>query len=333
MADAMTADVSDAAPSKQLVRGGIDIERIGAVAARKDQLFHALCFLAAMVLMATLLGLIGSLAYGGWPALSHFGLSFFTSSTWDPVADQYGAAGPIVGTLITAFMAMILALPLAIGIAVFLVEFCPSSVGYWVGLAVELLAGIPSIVYGMWGLFVLAPWFAEHVQMPLMMSVVPGSLMDRIFAGVPNGANIFTASLILAIMVLPYIATVFRELLLSVPPHVREAAYGIGCTPFEVVGSIMLPYIRRSAIGAVMLGLGRALGETMAVTFIIGNSHAFPKSLFDSGSTIASTIANEFTEATGDMHISALIALGFVLFIITFAALAGARLLLGGEKA
>jgi phosphate transport system permease protein len=157
--------------------------------------------------------------------------------------------------------------------------------------------------------------------------------MDRIFAGVPNGANIFTASLILAIMVLPYIATVFRELLLSVPPHVREAAYGIGCTPFEVVGSIMLPYIRRSAIGAVMLGLGRALGETMAVTFIIGNSHAFPKSLFDSGSTIASTIANEFTEATGDMHISALIALGFVLFIITFAALAGARLLLGGEKA
>jgi len=282
-----------------------------------------------MVLMATLAGLLIALLIGGWPALSHFGLAFFTSSTWDPVAENYGAAGPIAGTLITAFIAMLLAMPLAIGVAVFLVEFCPKSLAYYIGLAVELLAGIPSIVYGMWGLFVLAPWFAMHVQMPLMLAVTPGSLLDRIFAGVPNGANIFTASLILAIMVLPYIATVFRELLLSVPPHVREAAYGMGATPFEVVHSIMLPYIRRSAIGAVMLGLGRALGETMAVTFIIGNSHAFPKSLFDSGSTLASTIANEFTEATGDMHISALIALGLVLFLITFAALAAARLLLG----
>jgi len=294
-----------------------------------DKIFHALCFSAAMVLMATLAGLLIALLVGGWPALSHFGLAFFTSSTWDPVADNYGAAGPIAGTLITAFIAMLLAMPLAIGVAVFLVEFCPKGLAFYIGLAVELLAGIPSIVYGMWGLFVLAPWFAMHVQMPLMLAVTPGSLMDRIFAGVPNGANIFTASLILAIMVLPYIATVFRELLLSVPPHVREAAYGMGATPFEVVRAIMLPYIRRSAIGAVMLGLGRALGETMAVTFIIGNSHAFPKSLFDSGSTLASTIANEFTEATGDMHISALIALGLVLFLITFAALAAARLLLG----
>ncbi|MDE2405683.1 MAG: phosphate ABC transporter permease subunit PstC [Sphingomonadales bacterium] len=299
---------------------------------RGDGLFHALCFSAAMVLMATLAGLIVALFIGGWPALSHFGIGFFTSSTWDPVADEYGAAGPIVGTLITAFFAMVLALPLAVGIAVFLVEFCPQRIAHWVAVAVELLAGIPSIVYGMWGLFVLAPWFAEHVQMPIIMNAEPGSLMERLFMGVPNGANIFTASLILAIMVLPYIATVFRELLLSVPTHMREAAYGMGCTPFEVTTSIMLPYIRKSAIGAVMLGLGRALGETMAVTFIIGNSHAFPQSLFDSGSTIASTIANEFTEATGDMHVSALIALGLVLFAITFTTLAAARLLLGKER-
>jgi phosphate transport system permease protein len=183
----------------------------------------------------------------------------------------------------------------------------------------------------MWGLFVLAPWFVGHVQLPIIMTAEPGSLTERIFAGIPNGANIFTASIVLAIMILPYIATVLRELLLSVPASMREAAYGMGSTPFEVVRAIMLPFVRRGAIGAVMLGLGRALGETMAVTFIIGNSHAIPKSLFDSGSTIASTIANEFTEATGDLHASALIALGLVLFAITFATLAAARLLLGGE--
>ena len=325
MTEAAMAPVATGAPRKQISRGE-------SAAARGDAIFHALCFSAAMVLMATLAGLIIALAIGGWPALSHFGVGFLTSSTWDPVAEEYGAAGPIVGTLVTAFIAMLLALPLAIGIAVFLVEFCPPRLSGPVAAAVELLAGIPSIVYGMWGLFVLAPWFAEHVQLPIMMNAQPGSLMDRLFAGVPNGANIFTASLILAIMVLPYIATVFRELLLSVPPHMREAAYGMGATPYEVTTSIMLPYIRKSAIGAVMLGLGRALGETMAVTFIIGNSHALPKSLFDSGSTIASTIANEFTEATGDMHISALIALGLVLFLITFTTLAAARLLLGRER-
>ena len=325
MAEATPALVDENLPR---IEDSREVSRAG----RNDAIFHARCFSAAMVLMATLAGLIGSLLIGGWPALSHFGFAFFTSSVWDPVADNYGAAGPIVGTLITAFLAMLLALPLAIGIAVFLVEFCPARIANLLAMAVELLAGIPSIVYGMWGLFVLAPWFAMHVQMPLMLALDPDSFWGKLLTGVPNGANIFTASLILAVMVLPYIATVFRELLLSVPTYVREASYGMGCTPFEVVANIMLPYIRKSAIGAVMLGLGRALGETMAVTFIIGNSHAFPHSLFDSGSTIASTIANEFTEATGDMHISALIALGFVLFIITFAALAAARLLLGREK-
>jgi phosphate transport system permease protein len=294
-----------------------------------DHIFRWLSLTAVLVMMATLLGLVLSLVSGGWMALSHFGISFFTTSTWDPVADQYGAAAPIVGTLITSFLALLLALPVAIGVAVFLVEICPQMIARWLAIAVELLAGIPSIVYGMWGLFVLAPWFAAHVQLPLMMSVTPGSWLEALISGVPNGANIFTASLILAVMILPYMAAILRELLMAVPSHMREAAYGLGCTQREVVMRIMLPYVRKSAIGAVMLGLGRALGETMAVTFIIGNSHNFPGSLFDSGSTISSTIANEFTEATGDMHISALIALGLVLFLITFATIAAARLLLG----
>jgi phosphate transport system permease protein len=192
-----------------------------------------------------------------------------------------------------------------------------------------LLAGIPSIVYGMWGLFVFAPWFANHVQLPLMMDLPQGSWAAALVAGAPNGANIFTASVILAIMILPYMAAVFRELLLTVPAQLRDAAYGLGCTQFETVRSVLVPYVRRGLAGVVMLGLGRALGETMAVTFIVGNTHRFPKSLFDSGSTLASTIANEFTEATGALHASALIALGLVLFCITFAALSAARLLIG----
>lgn len=301
-------------------------------ALRADGPFGALCFAAAMALMVTLIGLIIALIIGGWPAFAKFGFHFLTTATWDPVSNTYGAAGPIVGTLITAFLAMLFALPLAVGIAIFLVEYCPKAIAHWVGIAVELLAGIPSIVYGMWGLFVFAPWFAEHVQTPLMLGLDPNSFWGQVFQGVPNGANIFTASLILAIMVLPYIATVFRELLLAIPPFLREAAYGMGCTSFEVVSRIMLPYIRKSAIGAVMLGLGRALGETMAVTFIIGNTHDLPRHIFDSGSTIASTIANEFAEATDDMHVAALVALGLVLFVITFAALAAARLLLGREQ-
>ncbi|MFP5454768.1 MAG: phosphate ABC transporter permease subunit PstC, partial [Alphaproteobacteria bacterium] len=209
---------------------------------------------------------------------------------------------------------------------------CPRAIAQPVAIAVELLAGIPSIVYGMWGLFVLAPWFAEHVQLPLIMEAEPGSWQETLFSGIPNGANIFTASVILAIMILPYMAAVFRELFMTVPAQLREAAYGLGCTPFEVVRSVIIPYVRRGVVGVIMLGLGRALGETMAVTFIIGNAHGFPDSIFASGSTIASTIANEFAEATSDMHSAALVALGLVLFFITFGVLAIARALLGGQK-
>jgi len=302
-------------------------------AARADEfLFRAACFSAATLLMAALAGVVVSLAIGGWPAFEAFGWSFLTSSAWNPVTEVYGAAGPIVGTLSTAFLALVIALPLATGVAIFLTEFCPERLSRPIAVAVELLAGIPSIVYGMWGLFVFAPWFAEHIQGPIAASIDEGSWAAPFFAGVPNGANIFTASVILAIMILPYMAAVFRELFLSVPPQVREAAFGLGSTSFEVISRVIIPYVRRGAVGVIMLGLGRALGETMAVTFIIGNAHRFPKSLFDSGSTIASTIANEFTEATGELHEASLIALGFLLFVITFSVLAVARMLLASQR-
>jgi phosphate transport system permease protein len=295
-------------------------------------IFRALCASAATLLLVVLGGVIVSLALGGWPALHAFGARFLTSTEWDPVNDLYGAAGPIVGTVVTAILALIMALPLAIGVSVFLVEFCPPRLSRPIAIAVELLAGIPSIVYGMWGLFVLAPWFAAHIQTPLMNHVTPGTWLATLTQGVPNGANIFTSSVILAVMILPYMAAVFRELLLTVPPQVREAGYGLGCMPYEVMRRIAIPYVGAGMVGVIMLGLGRALGETMAVTFIIGNSHGFPHSLFDSGSTIASTIANEFAEATSPMHTSALIALGLVLFLLTFAVLATARALLARSQ-
>jgi phosphate transport system permease protein len=296
------------------------------------QIFEGLCFAAATTLLLALGGIIASLVIGGWPALSKFGFGFLTTATWNPVTDVYGAAGPIVGTLVTAGLALAMALPVAGGVAFFLTELCPAPLRRPIGTAVELLAGIPSIVYGMWGLFVFAPLFSKYIQLPLMAAAKPGSLLETLTTGIPNGSGILPASIILAIMILPFMAATLRELLLSVPAAVRESAYGLGATTAEVVMSVTLPYVRTGAIGAVMLGLGRALGETMAVTFIIGNSHSFPKSLFDSGSTIASTIANEFTEATSPVHTAALIALGLVLFLITFTVLGLARLLLRRQE-
>ena len=295
-------------------------------------LFEGLCFSAATALLAALSGLLIALTIGGWPAISKFGLGFLTSTTWNPVTDVYGAAGPIVGTLVTAALALLLSLPIAGGVAFFLTELCPAPLRRPIGTAVELLAGIPSIVYGMWGLFVFAPLFAKYIEVPLMTAAPAGSIWETLTVGIPNGSGILAASIILAIMILPFMAATLRDLLQSVPAAVRESAYGLGATTSEVVMTVTLPYVRTGAIGAVMLGLGRALGETMAVTFIIGNSHDFPSSMFASGSTIASTIANEFTEATSDVHLSALIALGLVLFVITFAVLALARLMLGRQE-
>ena len=311
-----------------------------------DPIFRWVSFGAATLLLVVLASLIGTLIVGGWPALSKFGFGFFLkfqacktgsgmclATPWNPVTDVYSATAPILGTIISSFLALAFALPIAIGIAVFLTQFCPRSIAQPLSTAVELLAGIPSIVYGMWGLFVFAPFFASTIQTPLIIAASqhPDSWLAKLVAGVPNGANIFTASVVLAIMILPYMAAVFRELFRSIPPQVREAAYGIGATPFEVTTNVIIPYVQKGMIGVVMLGLGRALGETMAVTFIIGNSHKFPKSLFDSSSTLASTIANEFAEAA-DMHRSALIALGLVLFLITFTVLAIARWLLSSQR-
>ena len=292
------------------------------------KIFEGLCFSAATALLVAMGGLLVSLLVGGWPAIRKFGFGFLTTATWNPVTDVYGAAGPIVGALTTAGVALVIALPIAGGVAFFLTELCPAPLRGPIGTAVELLAGIPSIVYGMWGLFVFAPLFSRFVQAPLMMAAKPGSLLEKLTAGVPNGSGILSASIILAIMILPFMAATLRELLLTVPAAVRESAYGLGATTAEVVMSVTLPYVRTGAIGAVMLGLGRALGETMAVTFIIGNAHGLPSSMFDSGSTIASTIANEFTEASTPMHTAALMALGLVLFVITFIVLGLARLML-----
>ncbi len=297
-----------------------------------DPLFRWTCGIAATMLLASLGWVLVSLAIGGWPAFKKFGFGFLTSVEWNPVTDTYGGAGPIVDTLITSALALAFALPLAIGIAVFLVEFCPKALSRPIAIAVELLAGIPSIVYGMWGLFVFAPFIAQHVQLPLLLALPADSFWAKVFQGVPNGANIFTASVILAIMILPFMAAVFRELFLSVPPQMRESSFALGSSSLETVSKVVIPYVGRGMIGATMLGLGRALGETMAVTFVIGNSHVFPKSMFDAGSTIASTIANEFQEATSDMHVSALILLGLVLFIITFTILAIARGLLSAQR-
>ena len=317
-------DMSDAALSST----GAPARRPAPKGALVGRVFEGVCFAAATMLLLSLGGIITSLVIGGWPALSKFGVGFLFSSSWNPVTDVYGAAGPIVGTLITAALALLMALPVAGGVAFFLTELCPAPLRRPIGTAVELLAGIPSIVYGMWGLFVFAPLFSRYIQLPLMSAAKPGSLLEALTTGIPNGSGILPASIILAIMILPFMAATLRELLLSVPAAVRESAYGLGATTAEVVMSVTLPYVRSGAIGAVMLGLGRALGETMAVTFIIGNSHRFPSSLFDSGSTIASTIANEFTEATSPIHTAALIALGLVLFLITFTVLGLARLML-----
>jgi phosphate transport system permease protein len=294
-----------------------------------ERWFEWTCAAAATMLLATLGGILISLVLGGLPAFAKFGISFFTTSTWDPVQGVFGIAALIIDTVLVAGLALALAVPIAFGVAFFLVELCPSVLRRPVGTAVELLAGIPSIVYGMWGLFVFGPVFAKLVERPLMNAAPPGSIWDKLTQGVPNGTGILAASIIVAMMVLPFIAATLRELLLTVPPQVRESAYGLGATTGEVVMKVTLPYVRRGAIGAVMIGLGRALGETMAVTFIIGNAHNFPKSLFDAGATIASTIANEFAEATSAMHTAALLGAGFVLFVITFTVLAIARAMIG----
>jgi phosphate transport system permease protein len=294
----------------------------------RDALFHNLTRAAAIGVLILLSGVIISLIYGSIPALRAFGFSFLIEERWNPVTERFGALAPIYGTIITAFLAMVIAVPIGLLISVFLTELCPLWLRRPIGVAIELLAGIPSIIYGIWGLFVFAPILQETLQ-PFLISVfgqIPG--LSLLFAGPPYGIGVFTAGLILAIMVLPFITSISREVFESVPPVLKEAAYGVGCTTWEVVRYVVLPFTRVGVIGGIMLGLGRALGETMAVTFVIGNAHRISASILAPGTTISATIANEFTEAVGDLYTSALIALGLILFGITFIVLAAARYML-----
>jgi phosphate transport system permease protein len=293
-----------------------------------DVLFRYLTLAAAIAVLVILGGVFIALVQGSIPALQAFGFSFLANERWNPVTERFGALAPIYGTIVTAFIAMVIAVPVGIGIAIFLTELCPPWLRRPIGIAIELLAGIPSIIYGIWGLFVFAPFLQTKIQPFLIQVFGPVPVLSDIFAGPPYGIGILTAGLILAIMVLPFITSISRDVFATVPPVLKEAAYGLGCTTWEVSRRVVLPYTRVGVIGGIMLGLGRALGETMAVTFVIGNAHRISPSILAPGTTISATIANEFTEAVGDIYTSALIALGLILFIITFIVLAIARYLL-----
>jgi phosphate transport system permease protein len=293
-----------------------------------DSIFRHLTRIAAILVLIILGGVIIALIAGSIPALQAFGFSFLTEERWNPVTEKFGALAPVYGTLVTSFIAMIIAVPVGLMISVFLTELCPMWLRRPIGIAIELLAGIPSIIYGIWGLFVFAPFLQETLQPFLIWVFGPVPVLSALFAGPPYGIGLLTAGLILAIMVLPFVTSISREVFEAVPPLLKEAAYGMGCTTWEVVRFVVLPYTRVGVIGGIMLGLGRALGETMAVTFVIGNAHRISASILAPGTTISATIANEFTEAVGDLYTSSLIALGLILFVITFIVLAAARYLL-----
>jgi phosphate transport system permease protein len=298
-----------------------------------DQVFRLASLGSALLVLIVLAGIIGAMIYGGLPAFREFGFGFITSTAWDVQRDQYGAWVAIVGTLTSALIALVIGVPISIGIAIFLTQLCPPWLKRPVATTIELLAAVPSIIYGMWGLFVFAPLFAKFIQVPVS-SLVEGVpfLGTVLYARTPSGVGILTAGIILAIMIIPFIASITRDILDQIPPVMRESAYGIGCTTWEVVRHVLLPQVGVSIIGAIMLGLGRALGETMAVTFVIGNANRLSGSLFDPGSTIASRIANEFNEAIG-LQLNALMALGCILFLVTFTVLVLARLLVSRVKA
>jgi phosphate transport system permease protein len=294
----------------------------------RERVFEGATFAAALLVLLLLGGVALSLLIGSWPAFSHFKLSFLTREIWNPVTDQYGALAPVYGTLVTSFLALLLAIPVSFGIAIFLTELAPVWLKRPVGVAIELLAAVPSIIYGIWGLFVLAPVLQRHVQPWLIDHVGPLPLIGPLFHGPPFGIGVLTASFVLAIMVIPFISAVMRDVFETVPDVLKESGYGLGATTWEVIWQVVVPYARTGIVGGIMLGLGRALGETMAVTFVIGNAHRIGSSLLAPGTTISASIANEFAEAVGDLYTSSLIALGALLFLITFTVIAIARLML-----
>ncbi|MBK5102927.1 MAG: phosphate ABC transporter permease subunit PstC [Burkholderiales bacterium] len=282
----------------------------------------------AFLVLALLLGILIMLLIGSWPAIKAFGPGFLVSAEWNPVTKKFGALVPIFGTLATSFIALLIGIPVSFGIAVFLTELSPLWLRRPIGTAIELLAAIPSIIYGMWGLFVFAPIFADHVQPWMIETLGAIWLVGPLFQGAPQGIGILTAGLILAIMVIPFIASVMRDVFELVPAMLKESAYAVGATTWEVVWNVVLPYTKIGVVGGVLLGLGRALGETMAVTFVIGNAHRLGTSLFSPGNSIASALANEFTEADGVLYTAALVELGLILFLITFVVLALSKILL-----
>ena len=292
-----------------------------------DRLFQYAALGSALIVLLVLAGILASIIYGGWPAFREFGFGFLVSSKWNIGTEQYGALVAIIGTLASAFLALLIGVPISLGIAIYLTQLCPGWARKPVSTTIELLASVPSIIYGMWGLFIFAPLFARFVQQPVSNVVeglpIVGTLL---YASVPSGVGVLTAGIILAIMIVPFVASITRDMLDQIPTVLRESAYGIGCTTWEVVRYVLVPQASVSIIGAIMLGLGRALGETMAVTFVIGNANRLSASIFDPGSTIASRIANEFNEADG-MQLNALMALGCILFVITFIVLIVARML------
>jgi len=299
-----------------------------AAARWQDALFERTTRFFALFVLGALVAILVALVISAWPALDRFGASFFFTNEWNPVTSVFGGLAPIYGTLVTSVIALLIGVPVSFGIAIFLTEMCPVSLKRPLGTAVELLAAIPSIIYGMWGLFVFAPLFGDHVQPLLTATVGRLPVVGRLFQGAPNGIGILTAGIILSIMVIPFIASVMRDVFELVPAVLKESAYGLGATTWEVVWNVVLPYTKVGVIGGIMLGLGRALGETMAVTFVIGNAYRISAGLFEPGNSIASALANEFNEAADPVHRASLIALGLVLFVLTFIVLALARMLI-----
>ena len=314
----MPADVA-------LPRISVSKSRHGAIG---DVVFRLLTFFFALLVLLILGGVIVALVQGAVPALLTFGVAFLYTAVWNPVTEQFGALAPIYGTLVTSAIAMVIGIPVAFGVAIFITEICPIWLKRPLATMIELLAAIPSIIYGIWGLFVFAPFVQQYIEPAIINTLgqIPG--IGALFAGPPLGIGVLTAGFILSIMVLPFISSIMRDVFETVPPMLKESAYGLGATRTEVVLQVVLPYTRIGVVGGIMLGLGRALGETMAVTFVIGNAHRITASILQPGTTISASLANEFTEAVGDLYLSSLVALGLILFIITFIVLAIAKLML-----
>ena len=302
-------------------RGGARPGRLGNV------LFGGSAWAFGILVLILLAAVMIALVIGAAPAFKEFGISFVWTEVWNPVKDHYGALSPLYGTLITSFIAMIIGVPISLGIAIFLTELCPNYLKRPISTAVELLAAVPSIIYGMWGLFVMAPLMQKYIEPFLIGTLGNVPVLGSLFQGPPYGIGLFSAGIILSAMVLPYMVSIMRDVFETVPPQLRESAYGLGATTWEVVRSVVLPYSRVGVIGAFMLALGRALGETMAVTFVVGNSYHIATSILAPGATISASLANEFAEADG-LQLSSLLALGFLLFVLTFSVIGIARIML-----